>query len=224
MIVILLGAPGSGKGTQAKRVADRYGLTHLSTGDIFRAEIAAKTPVGLKAEGYMKSGGLVPDAIVTEMVAGRMDPARKYLLDGFPRNLEQARSFAADLKHLGMSVGLVIYLNLPEAEVVKRLSSRRSCGKCGEVYNLLSSPPKAAGLCDKCGGPVTQREDDSEATVRKRLLVFRDLTEPLAAYYRAEGLIREVDAAGAIDGVTKSVCAIFDEHLAESAKAGTKPK
>ncbi|MBI5623701.1 MAG: adenylate kinase [Elusimicrobia bacterium] len=218
MNAILLGAPGSGKGTQAKRVAERYGLTHLSTGDIFRAEIAAGTPVGLKAEGYMKAGQLVPDAIVTEMVAGRMDPAKRYLLDGFPRNLEQARSFASDLKHLGMAVDLVLYLNLPESEVVTRLSSRRSCGKCGEVYNLLSSPPEAAGKCDKCGGDVVQREDDTETTVRKRLLVFRDLTEPLVAYYRAEGLVREVDAAGHIDGVTKAVCAAIDGYLAESKK------
>ncbi|MBI5881627.1 MAG: adenylate kinase [Elusimicrobia bacterium] len=218
MIIILLGAPGSGKGTQAKLVAERYGLTHLSTGDIFRAEMAAKTSVGLKAEGYVKSGQLVPDSIVTEMVAGRMDPAKKYLLDGFPRNLEQAHCFAGDLGHLKMTVNLVVYLNLPEAEVVKRLSSRRSCGKCGEVYNLLSSPPKASGVCDKCGGAVIQREDDTENTVRKRLLVFRDLTEPLVAYYKAEGLIKEVDAAGGIDGVTKSVCGVIDGLLAETKK------
>lgn len=219
MIIILLGAPGSGKGTQAKRVAERYGLTHLSTGDIFRAEMAAKTPVGLKAETYVKSGQLVPDNIVTEMVAGRMDPAHgRYLLDGFPRNLEQARSFDNDLTSMKMAVDLVIYLSLGEAEVVKRLSSRRSCSKCGEVYNLLSSPAKKAGVCDKCGGAVVQREDDTEATVRKRLLVFKDLTEPLVAYYRAEQVIRDVDAARDIEAVTGAVCAVIDGHLAELKK------
>ncbi|MBI4679019.1 MAG: adenylate kinase [Elusimicrobia bacterium] len=218
MIVVLLGAPGSGKGTQAKRVAERYGLTHLSTGDIFRAEMAAKTPVGLKAETYVKSGQLVPDSIVTEMVAGRMDPAGKYLLDGFPRNLEQARSFAADLALLKMTVDLVIYLNLSEAEVIKRLSSRRGCGKCGEVYNLQSLPPKVSGKCDKCGEAVVQREDDTEATVRRRLLVFKDLTEPLVAYYKAEQLVQEVSAEGPIDGVAKDVCAVIDGHLAECKK------
>lgn len=219
MIIILVGAPGSGKGTQAKQLSERYGLAHLSTGDIFRGEMAAKTPLGEKAAAYVKSGQLVPDNIVTEMVAGRMDPASpKYLLDGFPRNLEQAHSFSKDLASMGLAVDLVVYLSLPEAEVVKRLTSRRVCAKCGEVFNLLSMPPKAPGKCDKCGGAVVQRDDDTQATVTRRLLVFRDLTEPLVAYYRAEGVLRQVDAAGAMGDVTKKVAAVIDGHLAESKK------
>ena len=195
MIVILLGAPGSGKGTQSKRLAAKYGFTHLSTGDIFRAEIAQGTELGKKAQDYVKSGKLVPDTIVTEMVAGRIDGSGKYLLDGFPRNLEQAQALDGMLSRTGSRVDLVVYLDLAREEAIARMTSRRVCQQCGEVYNVMTKPPIADGKCDKCSGPVVQREDDSEMTARKRLMVFEDLTQPLVAFYKGEQIFHQVDAS-----------------------------
>lgn len=211
MIVILLGAPGAGKGTQSAVLSSRYGLTHLATGDIFRAEIAAKSTLGEKASNYVKAGKLVPDDLVTEMVAGKMDVAAgKYLLDGFPRTLNQAQSLDQTLAKNKAGISSVIYLNLPQAEAMKRLTSRRICASCGEVYNVLTRPPKTEGACDKCQGKVEQRVDDSEATAAKRLQVFEDLTSPLIAYYKAEQIFNEVDASKRPEEVTKSVCAVID--------------
>ena len=214
MIVILLGAPGSGKGTQSMRLAEKYGFTHLATGDIFRAEIAQGTELGKKAQDYVKSGKLVPDAIVTEMVAARLDKNKNYLLDGFPRNLDQAQSLAEMLKHNGVSIDLVCSLALPTVEAIKRMSSRRICSNCAEVYNVISRPTKAEGVCDKCGGRVIQREDDTEATAAKRLMVFEDLTQPLVAYYKAEQVFHEIDASKAPAQVEAALAAVL-----ESAKA-----
>ena len=195
MIVILLGAPGSGKGTQSKILAAKYGFTHLATGDIFRAEMAAKSPVGLKAAEYVNHGKLVPDNIVVEMVAGKIEPGVNYLLDGFPRNLNQAEELSRMLAPQGKTIDKVILLDLPHAEAIKRLTSRRICSKCGEVYNVVTRPPKNDMKCDLCGGDVVQREDDSEATANKRLMVFEDLTQPLVSYYKAEQVFDQVDAA-----------------------------
>ena len=214
MIVILLGAPGSGKGTQSQRLAAKYGFRHLATGDIFRAEIAQKTALGLKAQDYVKSGKLVPDSVVVEMVAGKIETGGKYLLDGFPRTLDQAHGLAGILKGAGLAVDLVVYLTLPADEAIKRMSSRRVCSKCAAVYNAVTSPTKADGVCDKCGGAVVQREDDSEATARKRLMVFEDLTQPLAAFYRAEQVLKEVDASKTPDQVEAALSAIIDEAKA----------
>lgn len=194
MIVILLGAPGSGKGTQAARLAQKLGFKHLATGDIFRAEVAQGTDLGKKAEGYMKAGKLVPDAIVIEMVAGKIEHGGKYLLDGFPRTLDQAQGLDQILRQGKTEVNLVAYLTLPPAEAIKRMTSRRICSNCAAVYNTLTSPPKAEGVCDKCSGKVIQREDDSDATAKKRLMVFEDQTHPLVAYYRGEQILKEIDA------------------------------
>ncbi len=210
MIVILLGAPGSGKGTQSQRLAAKYGFTHLATGDIFRAEIAQGTALGQKAQDYVKNGKLVPDAIVTEMVAGKIEAGGKYLLDGFPRTLDQAHGLAGILKGAGSSVDRVVCLTLPNEEAIRRMTSRRVCKNCAAVYNVLTSPPKVEGVCDKCGGPVVQREDDSEATARKRLMVFEDLTQPLVAFYRAEQVLSDVDASRPADEVETSLSAIID--------------
>ncbi|MDE2039722.1 MAG: nucleoside monophosphate kinase [Elusimicrobia bacterium] len=210
MIVILLGAPGSGKGTQSKALAALYGFSHLSTGDIFRAEIAQKTELGKKASEYVKSGKLVPDAVVTEMVAGKLEPGRRYLLDGFPRNVEQARSLDGLLERSGSSVDRVILLELPQAEALKRLTSRRVCSKCGAVYNTLTRPPKVEGRCDDCEGELAQREDDSEATAKKRWMVFEDLTSPLIAYYKAEGVFARVDASQEPEAVTAALSGLVD--------------
>jgi adenylate kinase len=214
MIVILLGMPGSGKGTQSKLLSEKYGFKHLSTGDVFRGEMAAKTALGQKAAEYVKSGKLVPDNIVTEMVAGRLElDGTHYLLDGFPRNLDQARSLAGFLAGQETRL-LVVFLELSRAEVVKRLTARRVCLSCGEVYNLTTRPPSAAGKCDKCGGQVVQRDDDTEATVQKRLMVFEDLTQPLAAYYKAEGVFHEVDASLSPADVALSLASVIDAAMA----------
>ena len=210
MIVILLGAPGSGKGTQSMRLADKFGFTHLATGDIFRAEIAQGTDLGKKAQDYVKAGKLVPDAIVTEMVAARLDPKGKYLLDGFPRNLEQAQSLDAILKKSGVAINFVGYLALPTAEAIRRMSSRRICASCAEVYNVISRPPKVEGVCDKCSGKVIQRVDDTEATAAKRLMVFDDLTHPLVAYYKAEQVFHEIDAAQPPEKVEAALTAVIE--------------
>lgn len=218
MIVVLLGAPGAGKGTQSKVLSERYGLLHLATGDIFRGEIAAKTSLGLKAADYVKNGKLVPDNIVTEMVAAKIDGAKSYLLDGFPRTLEQAQALDGFLKPQGRSVDLVILLNLPQNAAMKRLTSRRVCSKCYEVYNILTKPPVADGVCDKCGGKVEQREDDTDATAAKRLMVFEDLTQPLAAYYKGEQIFSEVDASRGPAEVTASLSALIDSKLVKTGK------
>lgn len=214
MIVILLGMPGSGKGTQSKRLADRYGFQHLATGDIFRAEIAQKTAIGVKAQDYLKNGKLVPDSIVIEMVAGKIESGGNYLLDGFPRTIEQAQGLAEMLKRVGSAVDLVVFLTLPKEEAVRRMASRRTCANCGEVYNTISRPTAVEGVCDKCSGQVVQREDDSEATAVKRLMVFEDLTHPLVAYYKSEAAFQEVDASQAPEKVEASLSAIIDSAKA----------
>lgn len=214
MIVILLGMPGSGKGTQSKRLADRYGFQHLATGDIFRAEIAQKTAIGVKAQDYLKNGKLVPDSIVIEMVAGKIESGGDYLLDGFPRTIEQAQGLAEMLERVGSAVDLVVFLTLPKEEAIRRMASRRTCANCGEVYNTISRPPKADGVCDKCSGQVIQREDDSEATAVKRLMVFEDLTHPLVAYYKSEAAFQEVDAAQAPEKVEAALSAVIDSAKA----------
>lgn len=209
MIIIFLGAPGSGKGTQSQALSQKYGITHMSTGDIFRAEIAEKTSLGLKAQEFVKSGRLVPDNIVTEMVAGRLDPEGKYLLDGFPRNLEQAKELDKMLTGKA-EVSAVILLDVPHAELIKRLTSRRVCPKCGATFNVISAKPKVEGKCDRCGAELVQREDDSEATAKKRLMLFDDVTSPLTAYYRGEGVFHEVNAAQSAERVTADLSKIIE--------------
>lgn len=217
MIMILLGAPGSGKGTQAKFLAGKYGFRHLATGDIFRSEIAAKSALGLKAQEYVKSGKLVPDRVVTEMVAGKIEfDGGHYLLDGFPRTLQQAHALADFLGSHKAAIDLVLYLDLAQAEVLKRLGSRRVCLACGEAYNAITRPPAAEGKCDKCGGQVIQREDDTEATIKKRLMVFEDLTHPLVAYYKGEGIFHDADGAQSPEQVTAALCAVIDKVLVRS--------
>ena len=206
MHIVLLGCPGAGKGTQSKILAARHGIAHIATGDLFRAEIAAKSPIGLKVADYLKSGTLVPDSVVVEMVAGKLDAEEKgWLLDGFPRTLEQAQALDKYLAQSGGRIDLVMYLNMPDGVVLKRLTGRRSCEKCGELYNLESRPSQAEGKCDKCGGDLKQREDDSEATVRKRLMVYEDLTRPLVAYYRSEQVFHEIDGNQSAEKVTHAL-------------------
>jgi adenylate kinase len=218
MKIVLLGCPGAGKGTQANVLSQKYGLTHLSTGDIFRAEIDKKTAMGEKVQNYVKKGLLVPDELVVEIVAGRVD-ATPCLFDGFPRTLPQAQELERVLQRDGMKIDLVLYLAMKEDEVIRRLTARRTCSKCGAVYNLNSKPPAVEGKCDSCEGDVVQREDDSEATVKKRLMVYQDQTEPLIAYYKAAGDFHEVDGGQAPEVVSEALGGIIDQLAA--AKSGT---
>lgn len=218
MIIVLLGAPGAGKGTQSRVLGARYGLKHLATGDIFRGEMAAKTTLGEKAAAYVKAGRLVPDEMVTEMIAAKIEDNGKYLLDGYPRTLAQAQALDGILKNSKNSIDLVVYLNLSRDAAIRRMTSRRLCVSCSEVYNVLTKPPKAAGVCDRCASKLEQREDDSEATAAKRLMVFEDVTQPLIAYYKSGQIFYEVDGSLDPDRVTAGLTAIIDKELAQAGK------
>jgi len=205
--LVLLGPPGAGKGTQAKRLVDRYPLVHLSSGDMLRAERAAKSELGKKVTGYMDTGKLVPDELVTEVVISRIGQELKggkkgVLLDGFPRTLPQAKDLDAALAKVKSRIDVVIDLQLAPELIVDRMSGRRSCSKCGRVYHVTSIPPKTAGKCDECGLDLVQRTDDQESVVRKRLAVYEEQTSPLEAYYRTAGVLAPVDASLGINEVT----------------------
>lgn len=215
MNIILLGPPGAGKGTQAKRISEKWSMAHISTGDIFREEMAKGTPLGARVQEYVNSGKLVPDDLVVEVVLERLkkdDCAKGFLLDGFPRTLEQAQSLDRHLRKMNREIDLVLNLALQPENVVERLSQRRQCSKCGATYNLRTCPPRQENLCDACGAPLLQRDDDKAETVRKRLMVYQDLTEPLIAYYRGNGNLEAVDAGQEIDAVSRSLNEIISNH------------
>lgn len=211
MNIILLGCPGSGKGTQAAQLCRSFGFVHLSTGDIFREEIGRKTPLGKRAAEYVNSGWLVPDAIVMEMVTARLNGEKgQILFDGFPRTLEQAEALDAYLATADRKIDAVVFINVREEEVLRRLTGRRNCSKCGEVYNLSTNPPVKENVCDKCSGALIVRDDDTPATVTKRLMVYRDLTQPLVAYYRANHIFHEVDGARSPEEVAGEITALLE--------------
>lgn len=210
MRLVLLGPPGAGKGTQAAAVRDRFGIPHISTGEMLRAAIAAGTPVGRRARGIVEGGNLVPDEMMTEMVKDRLsapDAARGFILDGYPRNIDQAVTLESILQALGQRLDHVLYLALDDDEIVRRLSGRRTCGSCGAPYHVDSAPPKERGVCDVCGGSLAQREDDREEVVMRRLKVYRERTEPLVGFYRQSGLLREVEASGSVSDVESRLAA-----------------
>lgn len=197
--VILLGAPGAGKGTQAERIQARYGLPHISTGDMLRAAVEQGTDMGLAAKRSMDAGELVPDEVVVGIVRDRLadpDTRRGFLLDGFPRTLAQAERLDAMLADEGRAITHVVSIDVPEDELVQRLAGRRSCTGCGKLYNLTFDPPREEGVCDVCGAPLVQRADDNEETVRTRLAVYRDQTAPLIEYYAAKGVLERVHGGG----------------------------
>jgi adenylate kinase len=197
--VILLGAPGAGKGTQAERISARFGLPHISTGDMLRAAVAQGTEMGLAAKAFMDAGALVPDEVVIGVVRDRLaeaDAADGFLLDGFPRTIEQAESLDAMLAGAGRSVTDVLLLDCPEAELVDRLAGRRLCGSCGKGYHVHFDPPGREGVCDACDGELYQRDDDNETTVRNRLEVYRRQTEPLIDYYERRGVLKRIVGSG----------------------------
>jgi adenylate kinase len=204
--LVLVGPPGAGKGTQAQYIAGHFGIPKISTGDIFRANVVAGTPLGLTAKKYMDAGDLVPDEVTIEMVRDRLaqpDAASGFLLDGFPRNVPQAQRLDEILKSLGTRLTVVLELVVEEDEVVRRLSGRRTCRRCDHVWHLDFDPPAVEDVCDICGGELYQRDDDREETIRHRLEVYHEQTEPLVAFYGARGLLRGVDAIGPVDDVTE---------------------
>jgi adenylate kinase len=209
MRIILLGAPGSGKGTQAQRLVGQYGIPQVSTGDLLRAAVARGSELGLKAKAAMEAGKLVDDSLVLGLIRERLaepDARGGFILDGFPRNLVQARALAALLAELGQPLDAVVQLEVDRHELVRRISGRRSCADCGRVFNLLTAPPPtgAAAFCPATGAPhrLIQRPDDNEATVAERLRVYAEQTRPLADFYRAQGLLRLIDARGDVDRIT----------------------
>ena len=204
MYIILLGAPGAGKGTQAANLARELNLVHIATGDLFRQALEQKTELGLQAKAYMEKGALVPDELTIKMVRERLsapDCQRGAILDGFPRNLPQAEALDMALARQGKRIDKVVYIKVAEEELLKRLSGRWLCRNCQTPYHAVDSPPKVWGKCDKCGGELYQRPDDTQETVRKRLQVYFVETAPLIEYYTKTGKMLEVDGEGSIGEV-----------------------
>ena len=202
--LILLGAPGAGKGTQATRIVDDYGIPHISTGDILRGAVANGTKMGLEAKRFMDAGELVPDSVVIGIVRDRLqepDTAKGFLMDGFPRTIPQAEALDEALDGLDRAVTKVIVLLVDEDLILKRLAGRRVCRKCQTPYNVYFNKPKVEGVCDKCGGELYQRDDDTEGTVRNRLEVYRNQTEPLLDYYGRLGLLQNIEGLGSVDDI-----------------------
>ncbi len=201
--MVLLGAPGSGKGTQAKRLCQELGLTLISTGDLLREAVRNNTPLGVKAKGYMDAGKLVPDELVIGLIREKVSGLKGgFLLDGFPRNLEQAKMLD-DIADINLAVNL----DVDEQIIVDRIVNRRSCKECNEVYHLIAKPTEREGVCDKCGGDLYQRTDDTEAVVRERLRVYKERTLPLAELYCRRGILVDVNGQGDIDDVYDRIIA-----------------
>ena len=211
MRIVLLGAPGAGKGTHCKRIADRYGIVHLSSGDILRRERAEGTELGKKAQSYMDAGALVPDDLIVEMMSKAIRQASAgYVLDGFPRTVNQAEVLDKSLAAQKMTIDMVLNLRVSDGVVVERITGRRSCPKCGAVYHVKNMPPKAAGVCDRDGAPLVQRPDDTEEVVRNRLETYYRQTEPVVEYYRARRTVHDIDADGDPDTVAAVIFGKLD--------------
>ena len=208
--IILLGPPGSGKGTQAKRLEKELGYKQISTGDLLRNAVREGSPIGKIAERYMKEGTLVPDDIIIKLVESALIKSEKFTLDGFPRNINQAKMLDDLLVSTNSHLSHVILLVVSDDEIVKRLLARRVCPKCGRVYNLITSPPKEDNLCDVCRVELVQRSDDNEATIRNRLRVYREETAPLIDYYKKRGILKEVDASRTPDEVFLEIVNILN--------------
>lgn len=207
-----MGLPGAGKGTQADRITSELRIPHISTGDIFRQAVKEGTPLGLEAKKYMDDGQLVPDRVTIGIVRERLgkdDCAEGFLLDGFPRTVPQAEALDETLKELGRSLDHVLYIEVAEAELLKRLTGRRICSSCGATYHVVFDPPKQDGVCDRCDGSLYQRDDDREETVAKRLEVNLGKTRELVDYYQSGGNLRRIDGAQPIDKVTESILKVL---------------
>ncbi len=205
MRVVLVGPPGAGKGTQAQFIASHLAIPKVSTGDIFRYNVSAGTELGRQARSFMERGDLVPDEVTVAMVASRLqedDALSGFLIDGFPRNVPQAETLKKLLADWGMRLDLVLELVVDHDEVIRRLSGRRTCRRCGRVWHVAFDPPSMPGKCDECGGELFQRDDDREETIRHRLEVYEQQTQPLISYYADEGILLGIDATGPVEDVT----------------------
>ena len=212
MKIIMLRAPGGGKGTQAKKIAAKYNIPHISTGDIFRANIKNGTELGKKAKTYMDQGLLVPDDLVVDLVVDRVgedDCERGYVLDGFPRTIPQAEALTKALADMGQKVDYAIDVDVPDENIVRRMSGRRACVGCGATYHVVYAPTKKEGICDTCGGELILRDDDKPETVQKRLNVYHEQTQPLIDYYTEAGILKTVDGTVDIDDVFQSIVDIL---------------
>ncbi len=204
MDFILLGPPGAGKGTQAKLMIDKWNIPQVSTGDILRAAVREGTPLGVEAQGFMDRGELVPDRVVIGIIAERLkeeDAAAGFILDGFPRTIPQAEALQEILKDLGRDIDHVISIDVDDEELVTRLTGRRMCKGCGESFHVVFNPPARERVCDRCDGELYQRDDDKEATIRQRLAVYSEQTQPLIAYYEKQGKVRRIDGTGSIEDI-----------------------
>lgn len=214
MKIIMLGAPGAGKGTQAKKIAGKYGIPHISTGDIFRANIKGGTELGMKAKTFMDQGMLVPDEITIGMLMDRIKEAdceNGYVLDGFPRTIPQAESLTEALAAMGEAIDYAVNVDVPDEEIIGRMSGRRACLSCGATYHVVFNAPKQEGICDVCGQNLVLRDDDKPETVKKRLDVYHDQTQPLIDYYQKAGALREVDGTQPLDAVFADIVKILGE-------------
>lgn len=214
MRIIMLGAPGAGKGTQAKKIAAKYGIPHISTGDIFRANIKEGTELGKKAKTYMDQGLLVPDELVVDLVVDRLqqeDAQKGYVLDGFPRTIPQAESLDEALKKVDSQIDYAIDVDVPDENIINRMSGRRACVQCGATYHLVYAPTKAEGVCDVCGDSLVLRDDDKPETVKKRLDVYHEQTQPLIDYYTSAQVLKRVDGTQDMEDVFAAIVAILGE-------------
>ena len=216
MRIVLVGPPGAGKGTQANFIASHLTIPRISTGDIFRSNVAKNTELGVKAKEYMNRGDLVPDEVTVAMVRDRLaedDAQPGFLLDGFPRNVPQAETLKKILAELDTRLTVVVELVVDEEEVVRRLSGRRTCRRCERVWHVVYDPPTHEGICDDCGGELFQRDDDKEEVIRHRLEVYKTQTAPLVAFYADEGILVGIDAAGPVEEVTTRALAALRPYV-----------
>lgn len=211
-----MGPPGAGKGTQAKLIAELYGVPHLSTGDLFREDVARETELGLRAKAIMERGELVPDEVVVRMVENRISSpayAGGFILDGFPRTVAQAEALDKMLRRRGMARPIVVHLRVDPAMILRRLTGRRMCKAGGEIYNIYERPPKVSSRCDVDGGELVQRDDDREEVIRGRLAAYQEHTKPVIEYYRRRALVEEVDGSGAPETVTRNLVQMIDRNV-----------
>ena len=214
MKIIMLGAPGAGKGTQAKKIADKYQIPHISTGDIFRANIKEGTELGKKAKSYMDQGQLVPDELTLELIMDRFqnpDCKNGYVLDGFPRTIPQAEALTEALAKKGETIDYAINVEVPDENIINRMGGRRACLACGSTYHIVYAAPKVENVCDTCGENLVLRDDDKPETVSKRLKVYHEQTQPLIDYYTKQGVLKTVDGTAALDKVFQAIVEILGE-------------
>ncbi len=218
----MLGPPGVGKGTQARMLGERIHAPQIASGDLLRAAVRDKTPLGIEAKGYMDKGSLVPDELVLKLIDARLDePDAKaaFILDGFPRSVPQAEALARMLKERGEIISKVVAIDAPDEDLVKRISGRRTCRNCNEMYHVVFDPPAKAGICNKCGGELYLRDDDKEETVRNRLVVYNNATKPLLDYYGKAGILAQVDGTGRPDEILVRILEKIGQDANEIAKS-----